>query len=64
MDDQITGAISENEQLRQEVADLTDALESLLRLEVGAHQLQDRLQFSDAGRAILAKANAALRRDA
>ena len=36
------------------------ALQALLALDVKGHQLQDRLQFSDAGRALLAQCRAAL----
>ncbi|MBS0160928.1 MAG: hypothetical protein JSS26_20300 [Nitrospira sp.] len=41
-------------------AELLDALQTVMRMKVGEHQLQDRLQFSDAGRAILSKVNAAV----
>lgn len=39
---------------------LQSALQALLALDVKGHQLQDRLQFSDAGRALLAQCRAAL----
>lgn len=41
---------------------LLEALQSLLRLQVKGHDLQDRLQFSDAGRDVLAKCRAAIER--
>lgn len=40
--------------------DLRAALQALLTLPVKGHALQDRLQFSDAGRAILAQCQEAL----
>ena len=39
---------------------LQSALQALLALDVKGHQLQDRLQFSDAGLALLAQCRAAL----
>ena len=39
---------------------LQSALQALLALDVKGHQLHDRLQFSDAGRALLAQCHAAL----
>lgn len=41
---------------------LIEALQSLLRLQVKGHDLQDRLQFSDSGREVLAKCRAAIER--
>jgi len=38
---------------------LVEALNALITMDVRGHQLQDRLQFSDTGRAILAKIDAA-----
>jgi len=46
--------------LRAQNAALRDALNTVMRMDVKGHQLQDRLQFSDPGRAILSKARAAL----
>lgn len=40
--------------------ELLEALQSLLQMDVKGHQLQDRLQFSPAGRAILEPARAAI----
>ncbi len=37
-----------------------EALEALLNMDVNGHALQDRLQFSDKGRALLEQARAAL----
>ena len=48
-----------NDQLPN-VALLTEALEALLNMDVNGHALQDRLQFSDKGRALLKQARAAL----
>ena len=39
---------------------LTEALQALLNMDVNGHALQDRLQFSDKGRALLEQARAAL----
>lgn len=39
---------------------LRAALRAVLALDIKGHQLQDRLQFSDAGRALLAQCRAAL----
>lgn len=39
---------------------INDALNTVMRMDVKGHQLQDRLQFSDPGRAIRAQAHAAL----
>ncbi len=39
---------------------LTEALQALLNMNVNGHALQDRLQFSDKGRALLKQARAAL----
>lgn len=46
--------------LASSALDLLEALETIMRMEVKGHQLQDRLQFSDKGRTILNKARAAL----
>lgn len=44
-----------------EIADaLVAALQMVMTMDVKGHQLQDRLQFSDPGRAILSQVNAAL----
>lgn len=40
--------------------ELRDALDTVMRMDVRGHQLQDRLQFSDPGRAILHQATSAL----
>ena len=40
---------------------LVEALQALMRLDVKGHQLQDRLQFSDAGRDLLKKCDIALK---
>ena len=40
--------------------DLLDALETLAQMDVKGHQLQDRLQFTDKGRAILKKVRDAI----
>ena len=50
-----------NQRLEGEVARLREALSELMRLDVAGHQLQDRLQFSNSGRDILHKCQAALR---
>lgn len=42
--------------------DLIAALEAVMRIDMRGHQLQDRLQFSDVGRAILHQATSALAR--
>lgn len=47
--------------LRDELIDLRAALQAVLALDIRGHQLQDRLQFSDAGRALLAQCRDALR---
>ena len=39
---------------------LTEALQALLNMDVNGHALQDRLQFSDKGRALLEQARHAL----
>lgn len=39
---------------------LTEALQALLNMNVNGHALQDRLQFSDKGRALLKQARHAL----
>ena len=39
---------------------LTEALQALLNMDVNGHALQDRLQFSAKGRALLKQARAAL----
>lgn len=41
---------------------LKSALQAVITIDVRGHQLQDRLQFSDLGRAILAQVDAALGR--
>lgn len=38
---------------------LADALSAVITMEVRGHQMQDRLQFSDTGRAILTKIDSA-----
>lgn len=43
-----------------DVALLTEALQALLNMDVNGHALQDRLQFSDKGRALLEQARKAL----
>ena len=48
-----------NDQLPN-VALLTEALQALLNMDVNGHALQDRLQFSDKGRALLKQARHAL----
>ena len=48
-----------NDQLPN-VALLTEALQALLNMDVNGHALQDRLQFSDKGRALLEQARHAL----
>lgn len=53
----LTEALLEVENERDK---LRAALQALLALDVKGHQLQDRLQFSDAGRALLAQCRAAL----
>lgn len=40
--------------------ELLAAIEVLMRLDIKGHQLQDRLQFSDSGRAVLAQCSAAI----
>ncbi len=40
--------------------ELLEALQAVMQMDVRGHQLQDRLQFSDLGRAILALACAAI----
>jgi len=40
--------------------DLLDALQALMALDVKGHALADRLQFSDAGRALLDQCRAAI----
>ena len=40
--------------------DLLDALQALMALDVRGHALADRLQFSDAGRALLDQCRAAI----
>ena len=40
--------------------DLLEALVTVMEMDVKGHQLQDRLQFSTAGREILSKVNAAI----
>ena len=52
---------TEIEALRKENEQLRAALNSILRMDVKGHQLQYRLQFSTAGRAILDQAMAALK---
>ena len=42
--------------------ELRAALGTVMRMDVRGHQLQDRLQFSDPGRAILHQVNSALAR--
>ncbi len=42
--------------------DLLTALRALMSLEVKGHALADRLQFSDAGRALLDQCHAAINR--
>ena len=54
------GLLRQRETLQRQVSDLRAALQALLALDVKGHQLQDRLQFSDAGRALLAQCRAAL----
>lgn len=51
-----------NAKLISAAPELFEALQSLLRLQVKGHELQDRLQFSDAGRDVLAKCRAAIER--
>jgi hypothetical protein len=41
-------------------AEAQEALQAILNMDVKGHKLQDRLQFSDAGRALLLKAKSAL----
>ena len=54
------GLLRQRETLQRQVSDLRAALQALLALDVKGHQLQDRLQFSDAGRALLTQCRAAL----
>ncbi|MFZ6773071.1 hypothetical protein ACO0LB_10195 [Undibacterium sp. SXout7W] len=49
------------EDLRKENEQLRGALTAMMKMKVKGHQLQDRLQFSDDGREILNKVNAALK---
>ena len=53
-------AIEALREVEDERDKLRAALRALLALDVKGHQLQDRLQFSDAGRALLAQCRAAL----
>ena len=46
--------------LERQNAALIAALERVLRMDVKGHELQDRLQFSETGRDILAQAHAAI----
>ena len=54
------GLLRQRETLMRQVSGLRAALQALLVLDVKGRQLQDRLQFSDAGRALLAQCRAAL----
>lgn len=53
LDAETVAALTEDRRL------LAEALHAVITLEIRGHQLQDRLQFSDAGRAILAKIESA-----
>lgn len=44
---------TEQDLLAESVPGLLHALNTLMRMDVKGHELQDRLQFSDTGRAIL-----------
>lgn len=46
--------------LKHQRDELLTALKAVLQIDVKGHQLQDRLQFSPAGRAILEQALAAI----
>lgn len=43
-------------------AELLEALQTIMRMNVKGHALEDRLQFTQIGREILEKANGAIRR--
>lgn len=47
-------------ELEQQRDGLLDALRAILTMDVKGHQLQDRLQFSTPGRALLDQCNAAI----
>jgi hypothetical protein len=49
-----------NAQLISAAPELLEALRALMALDVKGHALADRLQFSDAGRALLAQCRAAI----
>jgi hypothetical protein len=51
-----------NAQLISAAPELLEALRALMALDVKGHALADRLQFSDAGRALLAQCRAAIAR--
>ena len=53
-------AAAELRRMSTRIDALRAALQALLALDVKGHQLQDRLQFSDAGQALLAQCHAAL----
>jgi len=51
-----------NAQLISAAPELLEALRALMALDVKGHALADRLQFSDAGRTLLAQCRAAIAR--
>lgn len=55
-----THAIHERDRVQAQRDELLEALTLVMRMDVKGHELQDRLQFSTAGRKILDRAVAAI----